>query len=52
MDGRWGDAEEGLHVGFGRGSAMQEIVGVDESEVLALFFCEFWHAGIDKTTMD
>ena len=34
--GRWADAEERLHIGFGGGQPMQRGVGVDEGEVLAL----------------
>lgn len=52
MDARGRDAEEGLHVGLGRGSAVQEIVGVDEREVLPLLVGEFRHEGIDRATMD
>jgi len=52
MDGRRGDSEESLHVGFSRWAAIQERIGVDESEVLALRFGEFRHEGIDKATMD
>jgi hypothetical protein len=40
MDGRWGDAEVALHVGFGRGSAEDARIDVDEGQVVALLFGE------------
>lgn len=43
--------KEALHVGFGGGTIVQQRVGMDEGEVLALLVCEFRHEGIDKTTM-
>jgi hypothetical protein len=52
MDGRRRDSEEGLHVGFGGRAAIQEGVGMDEGKILALFFSEVRHGGIDKATMD
>lgn len=52
MDGRRRDLKEGLHVGFGGWAAIQERVGMDEGEILALFFGEVRHEGIDKATMD
>ena len=52
MNRGWCDAEESLHVGLGRWAAMQEVVGVDESEVLALFFGKIRHERIDTATMD
>ena len=36
VDAWWGDAEEALHVGLSRGSAVDQRIGVDEGEVLAL----------------
>src|SRR2546421_3354872 len=33
---RWGDAKEALHIGFGWRAAVDECVGMDEGEVLAL----------------
>jgi hypothetical protein len=39
MDGWRGDAEEGLHVGLCRRPTIQDRVGVNEGEVLALFLC-------------
>jgi hypothetical protein len=52
MDGRGRHMKEALHVGFGGGTIVQQRVGMDEGEVLALLVCEFWHEGIDKTAMD
>ncbi len=52
MDGRRRDSEESLHVGFRGRAAIQERVGMDEGEILALFFGEVRHEGIDKATMD
>ena len=40
VDGWWGDLEVALHVGFGGRSAVDAGVGMDEGEVLALFFGE------------
>ncbi len=40
MDGRRGDAEEALHVAFGRRSSVEQAVGPDEGEILALLFGE------------
>lgn len=41
MDGRRGDAEVALHIGFGRGLAEDAgIIDVDEDQVLALLFGE------------
>ena len=36
VDGRRGDAEVALHVGFGRRPPMHARVGVDEGQILAL----------------
>ena len=40
MDGRRGDAEEALHVAFGGRSTVEQAIGPDEGEVLALLFGE------------
>lgn len=40
MDGRRGDAEEALHVAFGRRATVEQGVGPDEGEILALLFGE------------
>ena len=40
MDGRRGDLEEALHLGLCGGPAEQALIGVDESEILALFGSE------------
>ena len=49
MHRRWADAEVELHVGFGRRPAMQQRIGVDERQILALLgresFCRRTHAG-------
>jgi hypothetical protein len=36
VHGGWSDLEMALHVGLGRGTAMNARVGVDEGQVLAL----------------
>jgi hypothetical protein len=36
MDGGRGDSEEGLHVGLGGRTPVDQDVGVNESEILAL----------------
>ena len=36
VDGRRGDAEVPLHIGFGRRAPMQPRIGVDEGQILAL----------------
>lgn len=46
MDGGRGDAEEGLHVGLRGRPTVQDRVGVDEGEVLALFLCVLCTQGI------
>ena len=40
MDGRRGDAEVALHIGFGRSSSEHTGIDVDEGQVVALFFGE------------
>ena len=40
MDGRRGDAEVALHVGFGRSLAEHARVDIDEGQVVALLFGE------------
>ncbi|WP_352680355.1 hypothetical protein [Mesorhizobium sp. M0184] len=40
MDGRCGDAEEALHVAFGRRATVEQAVGPEEGEVLALLLGE------------
>lgn len=45
MNGGGRDSEEGLHVGFGRGTAIDQRVVVDESKVLALLVGELWGMG-------
>lgn len=40
MDRKRGDAEEALHVAFGRRASVEQAVGPDEGEILALLFCE------------
>jgi hypothetical protein len=42
------DLEEPLHIGLRRRSAVQRAVGIDECEVLALFFSKPMLHGIDK----
>ena len=51
MDGRRGDGEEALHVGFGRRAAGEEHVGMDEGQILALLGGEgwFWDRGVHVT---
>ena len=40
MDGRRGDAEVALHIGFGRSAAEHARVDIDEGQVVALLFGE------------
>jgi hypothetical protein len=40
VDGWRGDVEVPLHVGFGRRAAKDATIGIDEGEVLTLFFGE------------
>jgi hypothetical protein len=40
VDGWRGDAEVPLHIGFGRRAAKDATIGIDEGEVLTLFFGE------------
>lgn len=42
MDGGRGDSEESLHVGLGGRTPIDEGVGVDEGEILALLLREPW----------
>lgn len=39
------DSEEGFHIGFGWGTAVDQRVVMDEGEVLALFVGELWGLG-------
>ena len=39
------DVEEGFHVGFGWGTAVDQRVVVDEGKVLALLVGELWGTG-------
>jgi hypothetical protein len=45
MNRRRRDAEEALHVGFSGRTPVDDAVGMDEGEVLALFFGELRHVG-------
>ena len=46
VNGRRGDLEMPLQVGFGGRAGEDERIGVDEGEVLPLFFCEAgWRNG-------
>ena len=49
VDGRRGDAEVTLQVGFGRGPAEHQGVGVDEGEVLPLLVGEAGSEGGRQT---
>ena len=40
MDGRWGDAEVALHIGFGRSSVKHAGIDIDEGQVVTLLFGE------------
>lgn len=52
MDGGGRYAKVALHVRLCGGTLVQQRVGVDEGEVMALQVGEFMHEGIDKTAMD
>jgi hypothetical protein len=46
VDGRWGDAEVALHIGFGRSLAEHARIDIDEGQVVALLFGEAaWVSG-------
>jgi len=51
MDGRRGDGEEALHVGFGGWASHDERIGMNEGQILALLVGKggFWDRGVHVT---